>query len=211
MPDLTYFILHDVIRVLLIAVVIISIPLAVLYMVRRFYINNALKTIENLQSQLRSVLSDPDNYREADYEERAEYARGSLLTGLVIYLLIMGIGFIKTYIEEGRLYIDEGGIFAAVVVAIFISIFLIKDLLLVAPWVTVYRIKVIKCISTMGKNSTDYVCYYDFIKQDFAAGSIKTNNWFGTGTKEIRVYDALAIAKRNRLKVIGKAKEKKGD
>lgn len=211
MPDLTYFILHDVIRVLLIAVVIISIPLAVLYMVRRFYINNALKTIENLQSQLRSVLSDPDNYREADYEERAEYARGSLLTGLVIYLLIMGIGFIKTYIEEGRLYIDEGGIFAAVVVAIFISIFLIRDLLLIAPWVTVYRIKVIKCISTMGKNSTDYVCYYDFIKQDFAAGSIKNNDWFGTGTKEIRVYDALAIAKRNRLKVIGKAKEKKGD
>lgn len=211
MPDLTYFILHDVIRVLLIAIVIISIPLAVLYMVRRFYINNALKTIENLQSQLRSVLSDPDNYREADYEERAEYARGSLLTGLVIYLLIMGIGFIKTYIEEGRLYIDEGGIFAAVVVAIFISIFLIRDLLLIAPWVTVYRIKVIKCVSTMGKNSTDYVCYYDFIKQDFAAGSIKNNDWFGTGAKEIRVYDALAIVKRNRLKVIGKAKEKKGD
>lgn len=211
MPDLTYFILHDIIRVLLIAVVIISIPLAVLYMVKRYYMNKALKTIENLQSQLIPVLSDPDNYREANYDERLAYARSSLLQGLVIYLLVMGIGFINTYIDEGRLYIDEGGIFAAVVVAIFISIFLIKDLLLIAPWVTVYRIKVIKCISTMGKNSTDYVCYYDFIKQDFAAGSIKTNDWFGTGTKEIKVYDALAIAKRNRLKVIGKAKKKKGD
>lgn len=211
MPDLTYFILHDIIRVLLIAAAAISVPLAILYMVRRFYINSALKTLENLQTQLRSVLSNPDNYREADYEERAEYARGSLLTGLVIYLLIIGVGFINTYIKEGRLYIDEGGIFAAAVIAVFILIFLIKDLLLIAPWVTVYRIKVIKCISTMGKDSTDYVCYYDFIKQAFAAGSIKNNDWFGTGAKELRVYDALAIAKGNRLKVIGKAKEKKGD
>ena len=197
MPDLTYFIFHDIIRVLLIAVVIISIPLAVLYMVKRNYLNRALKMVTDMPP-LRHELSNPDNYREADYGERLAYARGSLLKGLAIYLIVIGVGFFRSYIEDGRLYIDEGGIFAAVVIAAGISIFLIKDLLLIAPWVKVYRIKVIKC-------------YYDFIKQDLAAGSIKNNDWLGTDAKNIRVFDALAIAKRNKLKVIGKAKEKKGD
>lgn len=210
MPDLTYFIFHDIIRVLLIAVVIISVPLAVLYMVKRNYLNRALKMVTDMPP-LRHELSNPDNYREADYGERLAYARGSLLKGLAIYLIVIGVGFFRSYIEDGRLYIDEGGIFAAVVIAAGISIFLIKDLLLIAPWVKVYRIKVIKCLSTMGDNSTDYVCYYDFIKQDLAAGSIKNNDWLGTDAKNIRVFDALAIAKRNKLKVIGKAKEKKGD
>lgn len=207
MTDLLYFILYYILRVLLIAGLAISVPLIVLYMSKRYYLNKALKMGADLSLRLRMHLSDSNNCRQADFEERLGYARNSLLTGLGIYLLIIGISFVRTYIDEGRFYIDDVYIFVAVVIGVFVLLFIIKDLMIISPWVTVYRIKAFKCFSVAGKNSADYICYYDFMKKELAAGCINASGLFGMGNQDEKLYDVLAVAKGNKLKVIGRVKD----
>lgn len=206
MPDLAHFIINDILYVLIIACLAMSVPLSVLCFVNRMHWKRARKRAEEISAEIYKVLSDPQSCREATTEERVDYAKDRTLSFAKTYFAVLCLYVLGIIFKVGNISNSNGAWFgAAVWTAIFVLV-LLSNLIYVAPWAKVYRIKAVKCYEVSNtKESSEYVCYHDFVKDKMEVGRVDVS----LGEERVKcgtMYDVLAVAKKSKIKVFGKTK-----
>lgn len=194
--------MEDLLPIIFVLIIVISIPLLILWQVREWNRKRAWDIAQQLPDDVKHLLKTPAGYTEITMKERSRHSLRAILIGIVIYLVIFIIGIVKSSVSDAAFNLKTYLIGSLVVLA-FIIVFVLKDLLKTAPCAEVYRIKAVPCLSVHGIGGGIYVCYYDFIKGDFACDALPDTSFITSkNTSPEGVIDILAAAKSKRLKLI---------
>ena len=161
-------------------------------------LNNTLKITEDMKQALKQ------SFRSAGVstKDRLKHVMRSTIIGTVVYIFILVVGIIKGVLEDNSFDLKTY-LLGSLVILAFIVLLIIKDILKVAPWQDVYRIKALPSLSVHGQNHAIYVCYYDFVKGEFVADTLPdTTSLAKVATSPEGFIDVLVIVGKRRLKLI---------
>ena len=188
-------------RNFLIVAAVISIPLAIIWWGKQQEKKKALDRIQYLPAENRKMLRALTVPMKLTPREKLKYASKSLLFGAGLYLIFVIVGFLVQYKSDGAINIKDN-LAANFLVMLGILLFIAKDLLRVAPWVTVYRLMAIGTPSYSSQNII--FCYYDDRIGDFSAEVIGVSRWtLNQCSTNGEVYQVLAVDKGTKWKVFG--------
>lgn len=180
-------------------IIVISIPLLILWLIKELSRKRAFNNIQRLPVEVQRLLKEPAGYAEITMEDRLRHSLRIIVIGFTIYLIVFIMGIVKNFISDSALDLKTYFL-GSLVVLVFIVVFVLKDLFKVAPWSEVYRVKAIPCFQTV-KNT--YVCYYDFVKGEFAVGELPdTSSVTSINASPEGIFDVLVSAKKHHLKLI---------
>ncbi len=197
----------DLFLMILILVVVIGGCLGVIWfskeMIKKRALTNALQMPEETKRLLKQ---QPFRAMEVTREQRIRHCICSAIIGLVVYLIILAGGIFRTN-DNGESLDKSAFTFVAIFFFVVILFFVIKDILKVAPWKEIYRIKAISSLTVHGSQHAEYICYYDFIKCEFVADALPDTTSLRKVQKSPEgIFDVLVIAGNRRLRVIDVAK-----
>lgn len=180
--------------------VVIAIPIAIIWVSRWYQRRKAIDFTNGLSQEVQRKLQGLTYYEEVSIRERIRYILRNILSATIIFVVIVGIGLARDLVS-GDVKAFDSYLIPALIILVFILLFVLRDCLRVAPWLKVYRIKALKYgFATHGEI---IVCYYDFVKREYAGDyiavySFERRNIASNG----EMFDVLVVEKRNRLKVI---------
>lgn len=188
------------IRNLLITLFVISIPLSIMGLVKYTYKRRALAIVNTMPAELQNLLRHPAVCKEASGMQRLKYIKKNIIFGVLVFVVLVGFGIFRAIIENRTIDV-EVYIGVSLVILAFILVFILRDILRVAPWSEAYQIKAVTCFAT-GDGRECFVCYFDFADGDFSAGGIPISGWKKSSIQGGQVVDVLAVIKGNKVKVI---------
>ncbi|MBQ8188394.1 MAG: hypothetical protein IJZ44_01300 [Lachnospiraceae bacterium] len=188
------------IRNLMITLFVIAIPLSIMGLVKYTYKRRALAIVNTMPAELRNLLRHPAVCKEASGMQRLKYIKKNIIFGILVFVVLVGFGIFRAIVENRTIDV-EVYIGVSLVILAFILVFIIRDILRVAPWSEAYQIRAVTCFAT-GDGRECFVCYYDFADGDFSAGGIPISRWKKSSIQGGQVVDVLAVIKGNKVKVI---------
>ncbi len=188
------------IRNLMITLFVIAIPLSIMGLVKYTYKRRALAIVNTMPAELQNLLRHPAVCKEASGMQRLKYIKKNIIFGILVFVVLVGYGAFRTFIENGTIDIKVY-VGVSLVILAFILVFIIRDILRVAPWSEAYQIKAVTCFAT-GDGRECFVCYYDFADGDYSAGGISIPRWRKAAIQSGQVVDVLAVITGNKVKVI---------
>lgn len=192
----------NLLKMIILLIIIIGGFFFVMRLSKEVVRKRALKNALQMSDDIKRLLKQPMGYAEVAMKDRLKHAIRSGMIGLVVYVFILCIGFFKGFIQDATFDIKTYFL-ASLVILAFIVLLVLKDILKVAPWSEVYRVKAISCLSVHGSNHAEYVCYYDFVKAEFVAEALPDTTLLSKVRKSPEgIFDVLVIAGNRRLKLI---------
>ena len=153
----------NLIKMIILLIIIIGSCLFIIWLSKEITRKKALNNALQMSEDMKRLLKQSVGYAEVSMKERLKHVIRSGIIGAVVYLFILLIGFINMSIKNITFETDTY-VFSSLVILAFIVLLVIKDIIKVAPWAEVYRVKAVSCLSVHGSNHAEYVCYYDFVK-----------------------------------------------
>jgi len=194
--------LQDLLPILFVLLIVISIPLLIIWLAKESNRKRAWNMAEQLPEEVKRLLKTPAGYTEITMKERLQHSLRVIIIGLFVYFIVAIIGIVKSGASNPSFDLKTYFMSSLVILA-FIIAFVLKDILKTAPWAEVYRIKAAPCLSIYGTGGGTWVCYYDFIKEEFVCDVLPDTSFITTkNVSQNGVIDILAAAKSNRLKLI---------
>lgn len=184
-------------RNLFIGLLVVCIPVGVMWLARMYKLNRAKKAFSNIPHEIAVLLRSADCPPLADSSEKLRYCSRTLLHGVGLYLLIVGIGIVRNLLTDAAISLREY-LTVSVVLVPFILFFVLRDFLRTAPWAKVYRIPACPC-GGFEKNQL-FVCYYDFLKQEMETELVPVAVFSRTSAAG-EIVRVLAVKRRKHLKV----------
>ncbi len=194
--------LRDLLPIIFVLLIVISIPLLILWLAKELNRKRAQKMAEQLPEDVKRLLKISAGYTEITLKERLQHSLRVIIIGLIVYFIFVIIGIVKSGVSDPSFDLKTYFMCSLVILA-FIIVFVLKDILKAAPWAEVYRIKAVPCLSIHGTGGGTWVCYYDFIKEEFICDALPDTSFITSkNASQNGVIDILAVAKSNRLKLI---------
>lgn len=203
LPEPLYFF-----RLVAVTLSVIFLVIFAFYKLQQIEVNRSLSVVKNqLPKHIETMLKEPAGLYQVPEKYRSKYILKTVCFGVAFLLLFVICGGIKGYLT-GKTFSRGAWIFSTLVIAIVISMFIIKDISYVLPNRKLYKVKAYFCYHTV--NSTYYyVVFYDFKCNELSVGKLASNNRRILKLSMRGVFDILVVEKNNKLKVVDIAEEEK--
>lgn len=183
---------YILIRNLNITLFVISIPLLIMYFSKKTGKNRAIDNADKIIKESGEILQlFSTQYTRATGDDIMQFLKKNIIKGLCVIIVICLFSLLN-----GMSAINYWFIYAILIV--YVSIFMLKDVIRILPFKNCYNVIGIRCGEFMGVENVVYVCFYDFINEKYVITDVINDE----NIQDKKFVRLLVVVKHNNLQAV---------